>query len=225
MKKSLIFAAVLLIAAIGLMLYGNSRSAKSSFDVKLADILPPAPEGWTVKTREIASTPEMKEAVGELLNYDDGVFVDYTSGVYRISVYIAYWSPGKMSHRLVAVHTPDVCWVGNGWKKEKSEIVVGLSANGRPLPPAEGRLFSARGNPEYVWFWHVVGSHVKSYATGFAPPWYAAITDILEKGINQREEQFFIRLSSSIPLDSLSLQPALQLILAKLPLPDFSVNN
>ncbi len=219
MKKTLVFAAMLLIAAIGLVVYGNNRIPEPSFHGKLADILPPAPEGWTIKTKEIADTPEMKEAVGAILNYDDGIFVDYTNGRDRLSVYIAYWTPGKMSHRLVAGHTPDVCWVGNGWKKESSETVTGLSADGKPLQPAEGRLFTIQGNPEYVWFWHVVGRDVKSYATGFNPPWYAAITDIIDKGLNQREEQFFIRLSSHMPLDSAVLQPVLQSVLAELPLP------
>jgi hypothetical protein len=219
-KLSLVFFLVLLVGAIGLVQYGNSRVLEPSFHGKLADLLPPAPVGWTMKTKEIADTPEMKQAVGELLNYDDGVFVDYTNGIDRLSVYIAYWKPGKMSHRLVAAHTPDVCWVGNGWKKEKSETVRGLTtSNGRPLAPAEGRVFTAQGQPEYVWFWHLVGSEAKSYATGSAPPWYAALQDLWERGFNQRQEQFFIRLSSAESLDSKDLNPVLQPVLVQLPFP------
>ena len=224
MRKTLIFAVVLLVSAIGLVLYGTTRVPEHSFHGKLAEILPPAPAGWTMIKREIADTPEMKEAVGELLNYDDGVFVDYTNGADRLSVYIAYWTPGKMSQRLVAGHTPDVCWVGNGWVKESSETVRGLKGDGKPLPPAEGRLFKIQGTAEHVWFWHIVGSEAKSYATGFAPPWYAPITDLLTKGLNQREEQFFIRLSSQIPLTSTSLNPILQAVLSTLPLPPTSSN-
>src|SRR5690606_27133761 len=40
---------------------------------------------------------------------------DYISGPLRLSVYVAYWEPAKMSSRLVAGQTPDVCWVGAGW--------------------------------------------------------------------------------------------------------------
>jgi len=219
MKKTLIFAGILLLTAVALVIYGNSRIPAPSFHGSLAHILPPPPPGWTMKTREIADTPEIKEAVGEILNYDDGVFVDYTNGMDRLSVYIAYWKPGKMSQRLVATHTPDVCWVGSGWAKESSETVTNLSVDGNLLPPAEGRVFRIQGNAEYVWFWHVIGPEVKTYATGFVPPWYAPLIDLARKGLNQREEQFFIRLSSQNPLNSLSLEPVLNPVLRKLPLP------
>lgn len=229
MKKTLIFASLLLLTAAVLILYGNMHVPEPTFHGKLADLLPPPPSGWKMTTREIADTPEMQEAVGELLNYDDGVFVDYTNGTHRLSVYIAYWTPGRMSQRLVAGHTPDVCWVGNGWEKKSSETVTGLTASGKQLPPAEGRLFTANGNPEYVWFWHIVGSEAKSYATGFAPPWYAPLTDLVDKGLHQREEQFFVRLSSSSPMQNPSLEPLLEALLANLPLPnlvpDKSVNK
>lgn len=217
MKKSLFLIGFVLLVAIVLVVYGNSRVSEPTFRGKLVDFLPPAPAGWTMTKREIADTPEMKEAVGELLNYDDGVFVDYTDGHNRLSVYIAYWKPGKMSHRLVAGHTPDVCWVGNGWKKESSETVTGLTGkNGEPLPPAEGRLFTINGQGEYVWFWHLVGHEVKSYTTGSTAPWYAVLSDLWGKGLQQRQEQFFIRLSAALPLDDKGLQPVLGPILGKL---------
>ncbi len=220
MKKSLILLCAVLAVATGLVIYGNSRVPEPTFKGKLVDLLPPPPAGWMLTKKEIADTPEMKEAVGELLNYDDGVFVDYTNGNERLSVYIAYWKPGKMSHRLVAGHTPDVCWVGNGWKKESSETVTGLtSGNGAKIVPAEGRLFTVNGQAEYVWFWHLVGQEAKSYASGYAPPWYAPLTDLWAKGLQQRQEQFFIRLSSGDPMTSKGLQPILPSLLGRLPLP------
>ncbi|RRJ94445.1 exosortase-associated EpsI family protein [Opitutaceae bacterium TAV4] len=223
MKKSLLIALVvmasILLFGVGLVIYGNSRIPEPKFHGKLKDLLPPPPSGWTMTEKPIADTPEMQKAVGELLNYDDGIFVDYSDGVNRLSVYIAYWTPGKMSHRLVAGHTPDVCWVGNGWKKEESETISGLSANNKILPPAEGRVFSAQGHNEYVWFWHVVGVDVKSYATGHVPPWYAVLIDMFERGVNQREEQFFIRISAGHPLGKSEFKPILDAILTRLPLP------
>jgi hypothetical protein len=218
MKKSGLFVAGLLVLGIALVIYGNSRVPEPTFKGKLVDLLPPPPAGWTMETRSIADTPEMKAAVDELLNYDDGIFVDYTNGADRLSVYIAYWKPGKMSHRLVAAHTPDVCWVGNGWKKENSETVTGLmKETGEPLPPAEGRRFTIKGTPEHVWFWHLVGQEAKSYGTGYSAPWYAALTDLWEKGLQQRQEQFFIRLSSREAMTSKALQPVLPALLERLP--------
>jgi len=227
MKKILTpLLAVVFLTGIGLVIYGGNHVPHPTFHGKLADVLPLPPEGWTLVRREIVNTPEMKEAVGEILNYDDGVFVDYINGKDHLSVYIAYWKPGKMSHRLVAVHTPDVCWVGNGWKKERSEIVTGLiSADGKKIAPAEGRLFTMNGQPEYVWFWHFVGGEAKSYASGYVPPWYAPFKDLVGKGLQQRQEQFFIRISSDEPLDSKNIQAVLRLLLVQLPFPSPQKNN
>jgi hypothetical protein len=173
-----------------------------------------------MKERPIADSPEMKEAVAEILNFDDGIFVDYTQGTTRLSVYIAYWRPGRMSHRLVAVHTPDVCWVNGGWEKLfTARTDAQVSPNGRAIPAAESRIYSANGKQEHVWFWHLVGAESKSYQTGRQPPWYAALIDLSEKGLNQREEQFFIRLSSNLKIEDLQSQAVFQDVLASIPWP------
>jgi hypothetical protein len=209
-------AVLLLLTAIGLVVYGSTRPVERTFHGKLIELLPSAPAGWTRTLRPIADTPEMQKAVGEILNFDDGVFVDYTRGADRLSVYIAYWTPGKMSHRLVAGHTPDVCWVGAGWVcTERSTASPQVS--GLLLHPAETRTFTAQGTTEYVWFWHLVGGQPKSYGTGAKPPWHASLQDMLKKGLNQREEQFFIRLSSAQPLDSPALAPVFETVLRTLP--------
>jgi hypothetical protein len=174
----------LLLVSIGLILYGATRPQERTFHGNLADILPPAPPGWTRTSRPIADTPEMKQKVDELLSYDDGVFYDYTSGNLRLSVYIAYWAPGKMSSRLVAGHTPDVCWVGAGWECTERQAVDGMSVNGRKLPEVETRAFVANATTEYVWFWHLIDGRPQSYGTGKEPPWYAGLGDMMSKGLN-----------------------------------------
>jgi hypothetical protein len=239
---------LLLIAGIVLIAYGSTRPLMRTFHGQLVELLPAAPVGWTRTLRPIADSPEMQKAVGEILNYDDGVFADYTRGPARLTVYIAYWTPGKMQHRQVASHTPDVCWVGAGWQcTARGQVRYALTTDGgeqrsyvgrqmsavRPqpsalspqpsvLPPAETRTFTVKNTTEYVWFWHLVGGVPKSYGTGSLPPWYASFADILEKGLQQREEQFFIRLSSPQPLDDPAVQPALDAVLRALPLLDAS---
>jgi hypothetical protein len=234
MKKPtllLSLALALLLAATGLVAYGTLHIPEPTFKGSLHDLLPPPPPGWTMKEKPIAESAEMKKAVSELLNYDDGIFVDYLGpGGHRLSVYIAYWRPGKMSHRLVAVHTPDVCWVGGGWQKTKAgttpELSIPVAPSLQPelvastvIPPGEDRIFTINGTTEHVWFWHLVGNESKAYGTGTAPPWYATFTDLLSKGLKQREEQFFIRLSSNIPMNELYTGPALPAVLASLPWP------
>ncbi|TAG32844.1 MAG: exosortase-associated EpsI family protein [Verrucomicrobia bacterium] len=222
----LLVALALVLSAVGLVVYGETQIPAPQFQSSLKDLLPAAPAGWTKKIKPIADTPEMKEAVGELLNFDDGIFVDYTNSAgSRLSLYIAYWTPGKMSHRLVAGHTPDVCWVGGGWKKVESGptpslqqfMAAGPSAN--PIPTGEARVFTANGNPEYVWFWHMVGGQSKSYANQATPPWHAPLTDILSKGLAQRQEQFFIRLSSDQPLQHFYSDPVFAALLTSIPWP------
>lgn len=220
MPRSLLLAAsAVLVAAICLVVYGSTRPQERTFFGKLIDVLPDAPPGWTRTLRPIADTPEMQKAVGEMLNYDDGVFVDYTRGTDRLSVYIAYWTPGRMSHRLVAGHTPDICWVSAGWQcQARGETVPQVSTLSLQDFPAEGRTFIARGITEYVWFWHIVGGRPISYGPQ-TPPWYASLADMVAKGFNQREEQFFIRLSAPRPLDDPALaavrDPILHWIAAK----------
>lgn len=98
-----------------------------TFQGSVKDLLPPAEivarDGWKVDYLPIADTPEAKAKVDELLNYDDAVFAVYTRGTEQVAIYLAYWAPGKMSHRLVAGHTPDVCWVGAGWRIERARSV------------------------------------------------------------------------------------------------------
>lgn len=210
----------LLFIALVLIVYGTANIPDPRFKRQLRDLLPKATSDWTIKEKPIADSEELKQAVGELLNFDDGVFVDYLSNSgERVSVYIAYWTPGKMSHRLVATHTPDVCWVGAGWQKLNSaRLPEQTTADGTKIPAGESRIFIANGSYEHVWFWHIVGSESKSYGTGSAPPWHAALTDLFRKGLNQREEQFFIRISSPKPLEQTTLDSYLTTIFESIPL-------
>lgn len=212
-----LFAPVLLLFAVGLVTYGSKHKPERRFMMPLADILPEPTHGWTLREKPIADSAEMKEAVGELLNFDDGIFYDYFSpSGERLSVYIAYWSPGRMSHRLVAGHTPDVCWGMGGWKKTHE----GTTASSLPsLPTGEARTFEAKDTPEYVWYWHLVGAESKRYGTGYSPQWYAPVTDLFRKGLNQREEQFFIRISSNKPLDTFLSNSPLPDLLSRIPWP------
>lgn len=233
-QKTTLFCSLgLLILAVALVVYGSTQIPAPRFTGRLHDLLPSAPAGWTLKEKPIADSEELKQAVGELLNYDDGVFVDYTSvSGERLSVYIAYWTPGRMSHRLVAGHTPDVCWEAAGWKRTHQGttpelpilpprgLALETTPSTRKVPPGEDRVFTAQSTPEYVWFWHVVGDHIKSYGTGYAPKWYAPLTDLLRQGLNQREEQFFIRLSSNRPLNSLTNGEILPALLSQIPWPE-----
>lgn len=222
-----------LFAAVGLILYGSTRILNRTFHGQLNDLLPTEPSGWTRTSRSIADTPEMKSKIAELLNYDQGVYYDYTNGPLRLSVYAAYWQPGKKSARLVAGHTPDVCWVGAGWNcTERSKVSFPFYTSRSELLssipkifPAESRTFVINGTTEHVWFWHIVDGEIKSYSMDKQPPWHAMFSDIITSKFNQRAEQFFIRLSSPQPFDEPALAPVLSGVLRTLPLAEETPNN
>lgn len=174
-------------------------------------MLPVNLAGGGSRDEPIAATEEMKQKVGELLNYDDAVYRIYQMPGARVSVYAAWWRAGKMSPRLVAGHTPDVCWPGNGWERDRAaENGLGalrpeLAATG--FAAGECRVFVANGNPEYVVFWHKVGTEMLSYKNGYAPPWWAWLDELWRGGLNLRKEQLFVRISSDRPLESFWSKP------------------
>ncbi len=230
-RTTFVLGGLVLLAGLALVLLGSRPLPERTFKGSVKDLLPTAAEvpSWTVEYLPIADTPEMKAKVAEALNYDDAVYAIYTHGATRISVYIAYWIPGKMPYRLVAGHTPDVCWVGNGWKPveantwkpeagdlkrasgplamvltriaplmQASNTTHALFENSpAQLPPAEYRVMELNGNVERVVFWHLLDGRPMSYGTKGLPPWYAVFSDLLARSLNQRPEQFFIRISSN----------------------------
>jgi hypothetical protein len=211
---------VILLGAVILTVYGEMRPLERTFHGSVKDLLPKPEEvpGWTVEYLPIADTPEMQEKVNELLNYDDAVYAVYTKGAERISIYIAYWTPGKMSQRLIAAHTPDVCWVGAGWRiTDIGKVGSSQSAldgdlltaapsihvfsalrsqvSGFETDAGEQRLMERSNHIEQVAFWHLSGGEVVSYGIG-APKWRAALAEAVD-AFGQRKEQLFVRVSSA----------------------------
>ena len=156
----------------------------------------------------------MQKAVDELLHFSQACYTDYGLGGLRVSIYVAYWQPGRMPHRLIAGHTPDVCWVGGGWEclARRTELVPTAAPRGHTLT-MEGRAYSLREQTEYVVFCHLVGGKAVSYDTGREPPWYASIADLFTRGLQQRDEQCFVRISSNRPLPEFISTPPVRLFL------------
>jgi|GEM_PF-6028343 len=141
----LISLSVVLAAALAFVVVGSAVPPQQSFRGTLRDLVPGA-EGlprWSLEYRPAAETAEMRKAVGEILNFDDAVYAIYTSADLRVSSYAAYWSPGRMSHRLIAGLTPDVCWVGGEWVKRNADSVTLEVEDGRQATTA-GRLAATK---------------------------------------------------------------------------------
>ena len=68
------------------------------------------------------------------------------------------------------------------------------------LKPAQAGTYEIAGNVQHVLFWHLHHGELVAYNTGKQPPWYAGLTDLWHGGFNLRGEQFFIRVSSNVPM-------------------------
>lgn len=203
-----------------LMLFRGPVEVSPKYTGNIREIIPTAKglPDWKVKDAPIADTPEMQRQVDELLNFDDAVFRIYEKGGLRVSVYLAYWRPGRMQAKDIGRHTPDVCWVAAGWEQTRKDTLSDLRLrNGARVSVAEHRAFFARGQTEHVLFWHVVGAATHSYKTGGRPPWYWIVTDTLRWGLNQRPEQFFLRISSNRPVDEWMNADLVQSIIERVP--------
>jgi len=149
----LIFTAGVLFAGVAAVIGQRETPAGVGIDA-FTELLPRAHElpGWSASQRPVADTEEMTRAVAELLNYDGGGFVTYANGDLQISIYAAYWKPGRMSPRLVATHTPDGCWVGNGWVCQSAGIADLEVFNGQRLRVKTRGFAAPVGAPQHVVF-------------------------------------------------------------------------
>lgn len=165
----------------------------------LLDALPKVVDGWNIKDMPIANSGEMKKAVDELLNYEKAVFREYEKGGRVLQLYAAYWPPKRFHPRMIADHTPDVCWVSNGWQMSKADYVYQVPSDGLALQHAQYRLFEAHGSFLNVIYWHVVDGRLSGYAEGINTRSNKFTEDILASIKSGSGEQFFIRLSSPQP--------------------------
>ncbi len=225
-KKTILAVAatvITLVFAVNIFVYILAYQ-KSTLEQSLASILPDVIEGWRTHDMPMAESEEMQARVQGILLYDDAVFRIFEKDGTQISVYVAYWSPGKAPYHRVAVHTPDTCWVHSGWDRLDRTHALERTVDGQPLLPMECGVFERNGNIQHVAFWHIVGNAVYNYAqTGWDTDWRSRLSrallfvnDIESHGLNLRQEQFFVRISSNRPIDDIWGEPAFQEILRSL---------
>jgi hypothetical protein len=203
-KLLLIFAAAALLAGLSLRAYfAVIPPPEATLHEMLANIVPSELNGWTIKDLDMAESPESSARISDFLNFDDALFRVFQKDDIFIGLYIAYWTPGKASYRWAGAHTPDTCWVVNGWTREEREYSIPFTYNKIHLEPVEFGVYSKDGSSQNVYFWHLVGGEPFSYNQTGTPNILGALLDVKEYGLNLREEQFFIRLSSNKTLEEL----------------------
>ena len=199
------------------MIYGNLFTPRASLpEKKLRDAIPTDIPGWTSRDLSIAETVELQKAVASTLQFDDMLTRGYTNGRHDLTVYVAYWRPGKVPPRSVGVHTPDTCWIQNGWIRRGRDYSVPLTADIGPLKPAERGIYEFNGLVLYVLFWHLVGGEPYAYQQEGLHSLTAPLKDLFTFGLRQRHDQLFVRLASNEPFEQIWRDPGLQSLLSAL---------
>lgn len=202
----LILAAIALLSLGGLLFYTEVLApAKPRVTTPVADLAPNALSGWEVKDIPMAESDGMMQIINETLKFDGVLFRSYSKNDVRITVYAAYWTPGKTTPFDAGTHNPDSCWVGSGWNRlERSNANPGFVGD-RELRPYEYGVYEKNRHVLPVIFWHLVNGEPNRYegqnlgwTGGFAGKFERlplVLKDIREYGLNQKQEQMFIRIT------------------------------
>lgn len=176
--------------------------------------------GWRAENKALGDSEFQAARVSETLRFDDAVYRVYRRGEVEVGVYIAYWKPGKLDPWLIALHTPDSCWVlaGATMSDRNDERKLG---NGQfELRPGNFRRFRWPSTPSQteVVFWHLYGGKPSGFpVTGVGGRWRGRWEELLLTLRNTqwgrvKKEQVLVRVSTNRSVEELvssDLWPAL----------------
>ncbi len=220
MRKALLtFGGVMLAGLLALVLAAEfSPPRPRGFTGDLNQALPEV-AGWVRREIPIATSSAAMASAQGILNFSQAKQILYTKGGTQIFVYVAYWEPGKVSVVDAGSHNPDSCWVNNGCVRTERVYSVPGRVGGRELLPYElGQYIVPNGGKQNVAFWHLVNGEPNRYEDQEAG-WRNGLTGRLERlplvwkdirtyGLNQKNEQMFIRISSGARIEDLFADPA-----------------
>jgi hypothetical protein len=184
----------------------------------LATKLPATLAGWNVKDEPIGNTEALKLRAEELLNYDDFVYRRYSLGGREFAVYAAHWRPGRMPTRLVTLHTPDRCWIENGWTCDTAQFNEPLQLSNTTFPPAQRREFfpPQQTAKTHVSFW--LTENGEPYDLGnrlnTIPSPLRWLGQVVRESFEHSGELLFVRVTSSRPLEEFAGDPGFDQVMA-----------
>jgi hypothetical protein len=218
-KALLIFGGVMLAGLLALVLAAEfSPPRPRGFTGDLNQALPEV-SGWVRRDIPIAGTSAAMASAQGILNYSQAKQMLYTKGGTQVLVYVAYWEPGKVSVVDAGSHNPDSCWVNNGCvRTERIYSVPGKIGERELLPYESGQYIVPNGGKQNVAFWHLVNGEPNRYEEQEAG-WRNGLLGRLERlplvwkdirtyGLNQKNEQMFVRISSNARIEDLFADPA-----------------
>ena len=218
LRGSLVLPALVLVTAISIQGVKFFHETPKPHDPHLDQAVPlNLPGGWTGADVPLGANEAVDDAVEKILNYDAVLYREFNRGGESFGVYVAYWGAGKMPTRLVASHTPDRCWTENGWRCTAMKFKQPEIFEGAVLQPAEWRVFEPPlgGQLTYVLYWHLVEGHAYDYGDRFnnVPSPVLWWKDAVQQAVLGSREQYFIRLTSNEPLETLWNDPGFATVL------------
>jgi hypothetical protein len=218
-KVLLIFGGIMLVALLALVLAAEfSPPRPRGFTGELGQALPEV-TGWSRREIPIAGTSAAMASAQGILNFSQAKQVLYVRGSTQLLVYVAYWEPGKVSVVDAGSHNPDSCWVNNGCvRTERVYSVPGKIGDRELLPYESGQYIVPNGGKQNVAFWHLVNGEPNRYEEQEAG-WRNGLFGRLERlplvwkdiqtyGLNQKNEQMFVRISSNARIEDMFADPA-----------------
>ena len=199
-NKVFFFGAGVLIISILLVVGAGLKSSSNALHGDLLSQIPKAWPSWEVRDLPVADTPEMKQAVEEMLNYDAAVLRQFSKDGKTILIYAAYWMPGRFHPRLISQHTPENCWVGNGMNLISSNYDSPMNLDGWATWPVQYLSFDANNHRINVAYWHLQNGRLSGYAVGPNSGSRSFIRNFLNDIRYGTGEQFFIRISGDSTL-------------------------
>ena len=210
-RWSLVLPILVLAIAVGAQFMGTFRETPVPRPAHLAQAVPLLTPGWSARDVPLGATEFIASEVEKVLNYDEVINREYSRAGEHLGVYVAYWRAGKMPTRFVASHTPDRCWTENGWRCLEMKFKQTETFEGDALKPAEWRLFEPPrgGSPVYVLYWHLVEGRPYDSGERFndVPSPLLWWKDAVQQIVSGSREQYFIRLTSSAPWETLWNDP------------------
>lgn len=215
-----IVAAVLALAVLVAIVPGAFLAPRGSPQKPLAKVLERSVSAWDIRSLPLANSPEMRQAVEGILQFDDAIFLHCSQpdGT-AVEIYAAYWRPGKVPYGLVGLHSPDTCWINNGWTCSSRRHAQRLEIRGRLLKPIEMGVYSLLGVSTHVMYWHLVGGRphedyqLSGWVEGVRGYWQRLpllFRDLKSYSLNLAQQQLVVRISSTTPFVDLAKQPSFQ---------------
>lgn len=216
----ILLPAAVLLTAVAVQAVDLFREVPAAKPLHVAGTVPSSLAGWTERELPLGPNEFVSKEAEKILNCDEVVNREFRRGDQVFTVYVAYWRPGKMPVRMVACHTPDRCWTENGWRCLEMRFKQSLAIENLQLKPAEWRKFEppAGGEATYVLFWHLVDGELYNYGERFnsIPDPRRWVMDALRQAFVGCSEQYFIRISSNQPLETIRSDPGFRRVVEKL---------